>query len=273
MKNNYNTSPFKWAGSKAKVLPILLPILEKHRRKNFAEPFVGAGNVSMNFAAHQYYLNDINSDLIASLYGLINNPCKFIDDARTLFVNDGYEKFLENRTKFNSMDDIQKLLNPALFLYLNKHCFNGLCRYNSKGQFNVPIGKSISAPSVPETNIKTMAVVLQGRSELSSIEYEEFMTKMDLVDDLLIYCDPPYVPLTSNFKYSANDYTLEDHKKLKQLAVDSNHTVVLSNHWTEFTEELYSDATEIHTFDIQRTISRDGDERKKVKECIVVYKK
>ena len=93
------------------------------------------------------------------------------------------------------------------------------------------------------------------------------------VGDCLIYCDPPYLPLTSTFKYDKNGFNMEQQTQLAEWAKKSKHTTIISNHWTPEAEKLYADATDIVVFDVQRTISCKGDERKKVQECIVVYEK
>lgn len=265
---NYNKSVFKWAGGKNKVLPRLLPILEKYKAPVFIEPFVGAANVSLNFDAEYYIWNDLNRDLIDSYRAMFDSPETYISFCKDFF-DCGFDAYTDLKNRFNSKSD-QSVVRSALFQYLNKHGFNGLCRYNSKGAFNVPIGTTSKPKNVPVESIH----ILSNRHKSNTTLYN---THFDVLfkfahEKELIYSDPPYVPLTSDFKYTADGFGKEQHELLKKLSKESPCVSIISNHWTPYTEELYSDADEIHLFDVQRTISCDGGNRKKVQECIVVYK-
>ena len=127
-------SPLKWAGNKFRVLPHILPLIGTPTR--YCEPFGGSLSVSLNVQANEYILNDINSDLY-SLY--TNIDIEFVSDCAQIFVDDNNtrQKYIEMRNRFNSETDARE--RAKLFLYLNKHAFNGLCRYNSKNEFNVPL--------------------------------------------------------------------------------------------------------------------------------------
>lgn len=267
--SNYNTSPFQWAGGKNKALPNLLPILEKHKKPIFVEPFVGAANVSLNFDAEYYIWNDLNRDLIESYQQMLTDPEEYLGMCDIFFAI-GFEGYTELRERFNSNRD-GFAVRVALFQYLNKHGFNGLCRYNKSGKFNVPVGTvTKSGKNVPTGQVK----LLNERHHHNTTLYN---TSFDVLfkfshNKQLIYSDPPYVPLTSNFKYTADGFGKEQHELLKKLSKESLATCIISNHWTPYTEELYSDADEVYVFDVQRTISCDGGNRKKVQECVVVYK-
>ena len=261
MINSY----LKWAGGKNKMLGNLLPILEEYRKECFVEPFFGAGNVSLNFQADKYIVNDLNRDLINSHKEVQTNTDTYIEFCEELFST-GHTHYYENREMFNSLKD--GTFKAALFQYLNKHGFNGLCRYNSKGVYNVPIGTVKKKPTiVPVDKIKNFADKFKYVAFFSE-SYEKFMD----VGNSLIYCDPPYVPMgASDFKYTEKGFDFLEQQKLKYLAKESKQTVVISNHWNDITQELYKDADRIEVFDVQRTISCKGKERIKVKECVVVY--
>jgi DNA adenine methylase len=155
---------------------------------------------------------------------------------------------------------------------LNKHGFNGLCRYNKSGKFNVPIGTSTKPKNFPVQQILDFHDKFNNYGvQLSSSNFIEVFESVNQQDNVLIYCDPPYVPLTSDFNYTADGFGIDQQLQLRDLAKESKHTVIISNHWTPVTEQLYSDADEIVVFDVQRTISCKGSDRKKVQECIVVY--
>lgn len=262
----YNQSPLKWAGSKNKVLPILLPVLEKYKTVTFCEPFAGACNVSLNFESEYYTLNDSNADIQNFLMRLANNYDELCSELVELFS--GKHNYYELRDLFNS-DDIDNTKKAALFLYLNKHGFNGLCRYNKQGKFNVPEGKFSSTPKIPHTQLLNLNKLLTN-SLIHNLDFEDVFKFVGA--DTLIYSDPPYVPLTSDFNYTSEGFNWRQQVRLKELSKANHNVSVISNHWTPLTEELYSDADEIHVFDVQRTISCNGNKRKRVQECIVVYK-
>lgn len=269
MATNYLSSPLKWAGSKAKVLPTLLPILNKHKSSGFCEPFVGACNVSLNFDAGWYAWNDLNADLIHTYRDLIYTPTLYKSYCEFYF-SEGFDKYYEFRELFNSTPVENR---APLFQYLNRHGFNGLCRYNKQGKFNVPIGTSSKPKQVPVQQIDDFHRKFANATVvLTSDNFIEVFNRLENTEDVLVYSDPPYVPLTSDFDYTGNGFEWEQQVLLKQLSKQSKHTAIISNHWTPLTEDLYSDADEIHVFDVQRTISSKGSDRKRVQECIVVYK-
>ena len=156
---------------------------------------------------------------------------------------------------------------------MNKHGFNGLCRYNKAGKYNVPIGITTKPKQVPVKQIDDFFNRFANATiAMSSDSFETVFERVERCDNVLIYSDPPYAPVTTDFNYTAEGFGWEQHVKLKELSKVSKHVSIISNHWTPLTEELYSDADEIHVFDVQRTISCDGSNRKRVQECIVVYK-
>lgn len=261
-------SYLQWAGSKQNLLKELVPILTKHKKKILAEPFIGAANVSLNFSTDRYIWNDLNSDLYYTHKKILENPDEYIRECKSYFDR-GLEDYLAIRDEFNSMEPKDR---TALFQYLNKHGFNGLCRYNSKGKFNVPKGSS--AGTYNEHLIQDVSSMFGGIVDIYNLGFEDIFEIIEKEEDVLVYCDPPYVPAVpsgSEVKYTTDGFTEQDQIKLKQLCLDSKHICVISNHWTDFTKELYKDADEIYTYDVRRTISCKGSERLPVKECIVVY--
>ncbi|EBW1656338.1 Dam family site-specific DNA-(adenine-N6)-methyltransferase, partial [Salmonella enterica subsp. enterica serovar Typhimurium] len=140
----------KWAGGKYP----LVDDIKRHLPEGncLIEPFMGAGSVFLNTEYDSYILADINSDLIHLYNTVKQHPEKFMKDARLLFTPQMNiaEEFYELRQEFNlSTDPYQR---SVLFLYLNRHCYNGLCRYNSKGEYNVPFGR-YKKPYFPETEL------------------------------------------------------------------------------------------------------------------------
>lgn len=267
---SYLASPLKWAGSKAKVLPVLLPVLEKYRTNTLCESFVGAANVCLNFESDNYILNDLNYDLINTYNWILREYHEYLEGCADLF-NQGFDNYYQLRELFNN-EQYDSLNRACLFQYLNKHGFNGLCRYNKSGQFNVPIGTSTKPKNIPVQQILDLHDKFSGKNvQLSSVNFQRVFTSANRQDNILVYSDPPYVPLTSDFNYTADGFGYERQVELKELSKSSKHTCIISNHWTPITEQLYSDADDIIVFDVQRTISCKGSDRKKVQECIVIY--
>tara|TARA_Y100000766_G_C18885001_1_gene595391 strand:+ start:1146 stop:1961 length:816 start_codon:yes stop_codon:yes gene_type:complete len=263
--------PFlKWAGGKYRLLDTLTTHIPK--RSCLVEPFVGAGAVFLNVPAKRFILNDINPDLIDLYQRLQTEPSAVIEAAATLFkpkfnTPAQYYKF---RAQFNSAGT--SLKRCALFLYLNRHGYNGLCRYNLKGQFNVPFGNYLK-PYFPLAEMQAFSLHTQ-KAQFTCQPFEESIKKAPR--NAVIYCDPPYAPLskTANFTgYAACKFSLEAQAKLAKAAVKATQKgclVLISNHDTPFTRELYKEAT-CHQLEVQRVISCKGMKRQKVKELIAVY--
>lgn len=269
----YRKSPLKWAGGKGKVLPMLLPMLEKYKKDVFVEPFVGAANVSLNFDAKEYIWCDTNLDLLIHHKAVVHHTHSFVQECEKLFM-EGFSIYSKIKERFNKEKGMLETEEyGAMFQYLNKHCFNGLCRYNSKGEFNVPIGTTTKPRSVPHGQVLCMAQRHNKNTRMRCMPFENTFKLVEKRDNCLIYCDPPYLPLNSSFKYDKNGFGMDEQVSLRDWAKKSRHTTILSNHWTPEAEELYKDASDIIVFDVQRTISCKGEDRKKVQECIVIYEK
>ena len=134
-------NPFlKWAGSKRQSIQYLQEYIGDVKG-TFIEPFVGSGTVFLNIKADNYLLADLNKDLI-TLYNILKESgVDFVAFCKTLFTkaNNNELTYYELRDVFNTTED--DYYKAALFVYLNRHAFNGLCRYNTSGGFNVPYGK------------------------------------------------------------------------------------------------------------------------------------
>ena len=134
--------PFlKWAGGKTKLVPFIELNLPSKPRRRLVEPFAGSAALSLALDFDAYLLNDANPDLIGLYRLLKQEKQEFIDFAHSFFIpeNNRESRFYELREQFNHSNDLPE--RSALFIYLNRHAFNGLCRYNSKGKFNVPFGR------------------------------------------------------------------------------------------------------------------------------------
>lgn len=263
--------PFlKWAGNKYQIIERIKSILPKGQR--LIEPFVGSAAVFLNTDYPHYLLADNNADLIQLFNLLKTEGNQFIDYARSYFdpKYNNETTYYELRYLFNRTQDQQ--IKAALFIYLNKHSYNGLCRYNNDGGFNVPFGR-YKKPYFPELEMRYFIEKAQA-AEFRVADFNDIMESA--VPGDVVYCDPPYLPLsaTANFTaFSAGGFNLEKQKQLAELAKKlalKGIPVIISNHATDFIDEHYQPAKMI-TFDVQRYISRDGKNRKKEKEVLAVF--
>lgn len=267
-------SPLKWAGGKKKVINDIANLLPTKDKKRLVEPFVGGGSVFLNLDFDEFLLIDMNQDLI-SLFNLIKSrPTQFIIDASKFFNTDNNqpEKYYEFRRQFNQSTDSYE--RSLLFLYLNRHGYNGLCRYNKSGGYNVPFGR-YKHPYFPQKELEYFSE----KSQKATFMQGDFETAFSqLRADDVVYCDPPYSPInrTSNFTaYAGNSFTDEDQQRLvncAEIARSNNIPTLISNHYVDFTRELYKEASKRTLFQVQRSISQKGKGRIKVKEILALYK-
>ncbi len=264
----------KWAGGKYGLSDVITKMLPKGER--LLEPFVGAGSIFLNSDYQHYILNDINQDLI-SLYQIIQLDVQtFIKDARQLFCseNNTPERYYQIRAAFNASNDSYQ--RSIYFLYLNRHGYNGLCRYNKSGGFNVPFGR-YKRPYFPHEELEYFAEKAQNATFVCK-GYREIFTQAKQGD--VIYCDPPYVPLskTASFtSYAGNGFGLDEQADLANAAEEVSSqgkiSVLISNHDTIWTRKIYLNADKIKSVQVARTISTKGSSRKKVAELLALYRR
>lgn len=264
--------PFlKWAGGKYRCLHHILPSLPKASR--LIEPFTGSGVVFMNAVYQDYLLAEDNLDLVSLYKQIQQEGVGFIDFCESFFltINNSAAQYYAFRDTFNHSQDPRQ--RAALFLYLNRHGYNGLCRYNLKGKYNVPFGR-YKKPYFPRQEL----LFFHQKSQQADIIHADFrLTFSQAKPGDVIYCDPPYAPIaqTSNFSsYTQKKFGENEQIALATLAKDATHrgiTVVVSNHDTPFTRHHYQQS-DIHTFSVRRSISCNGLERAMIKELIAVFK-
>ena len=266
-----NRAFLKWAGGKYP----LLDDIKRHLPQGecLVEPFVGAGSVFLNTNFSRYILADINSDLI-SLYNIVKaRTDEYVQASRELFVpeTNQAEVYYQYREEFNACQD--PFRRAVLFLYLNRFGYNGLCRYNLRGEFNVPFGR-YKKPYFPEAELYHFAEKAQN-AEFHCLSYEECMDRADV--NSVVYCDPPYAPLsaTANFTaYHTNSFSPKEQARLAEMAeklVSKRIPVLISNHDTPDTREWYKAAKHFQV-KVRRSISSNGGTRKKVNELLALYK-
>jgi DNA adenine methylase len=263
--------PFlKWAGGKYRLVTRIKQQLSPGKR--LVEPFAGSCALALNVAYATYWVNDINPDLILLYRMLQQEGTELIQLCRTLFTAkyNQAERYYELREQFNTATD--GLLKAALFLYLNRHGFNGLCRYNSSGDFNVPFGR-YQHPYFPLAEMRYFSDHFQN-AVFTSLDFETVMRQAEPGD--VIYCDPPYIPLTktANFtQFSAGGFDKADQLRLAEVARDlakRGIPTIISNHYSEIILQAYQGAG-IETFPVQRSISCDGKNRNQVMEILAVF--
>jgi DNA adenine methylase len=264
--------PFlKWAGGKYRCLEQVLASLPQGKR--LVEPFMGSGVIFMNTHYDSYLLADTNPDLI-SLYQLLQKKGSTMIRACEAFFspeNNQSEKYYAHRASFNETTD--RHLRACLFLYLNRHGYNGLCRYNQKGYYNVPFGR-YHKPYFPKNELEQFLNKSQIAVNFVCADFRETFAQAEQGD--VIYCDPPYAPIcqTSNFSsYSHQKFGEKEQIELTRLAIKTASRgipVIISNHDTPFTRAQYA-SSQIHSFAVRRTISRNPQERKMIRELIAVF--
>lgn len=260
----------KWAGNKQRIVDRISALLPDGNR--LIEPFVGSGAVFLNTSYPAYLLTDSNGDLISLYTRLQREGEPFIDFCRSFFspANNAPEVYYALREEFNSTADAR--LKAALFLYLNRHGYNGLCRYNSSGGFNVPFGR-YKRPYFPRDEM----LAFWRKAESARFCHADFAaTIAQAQPGDVIYCDPPYVPLSSTAhftSYSAGGFDFEQQLALASAArqaAERGVPVLISNHATPEIETAYAGA-KIERFQVQRFISADGENRGSAAELLALF--
>lgn len=264
--------PFlKWAGGKFRVLDRILAALPKGSR--LIEPFAGSAAVSLNAGFASALVADFNADLINLYQSIQNDTARFLAEAGALFngSHNNRTSFDALRAEFNKSDDAFR--RSVIFVYLNRHGFNGLCRYNAKGKFNVPFGRYTN-PGFPRFEIEAFGEASRSL-EFAHMDFLSTMSAATVGD--VIYCDPPYVPLsvTSNFtSYAPGTFGFAEQKALAEKARECaarGVPVVISNHNTPESRALYQGA-EIRPFEVQRFISSKASTRGNAPELLAIFR-
>ena len=261
----------KWAGGKYNSLDKLLSLLPAGRR--FVEPFLGSGTVFINTSYESYLLAETNPDLINLFTALRSGGSNFVAYCKTFFIQENNNKaaYYSLRERFNNTKDLTE--KSALFLYLNRHCYNGLCRYNQDGFYNVPFGSTKPKVYFPAERMQYFHNKLQN-TELLCADFRKTFALAKKGD--VIYCDPPYMPVsdTSDFtQYSGKAFTKEDQQDLALLAYEASSKgimVLISNSDSDFVKDFYKDS-KIFTFAVPRAINCKTESRQAVKEILAVF--
>lgn len=290
-----NARPFiKWAGGKGQLLEVLkanLPDGFGEKITKYAEPFVGGGALLFTllneYSFEEIYINDNNKELM-NVFSVIKNSCDSLIEKLQIYQEE-YEKldidaqqayYYVQRAKFNELllCDNMSINKAALFIFLNKTCFNGLYRVNKSGKFNVPAGKYKNPLICDKENLMNCAKKLQ-KVVIRSFDYHDVENFAD--KNTLIYFDPPYRPLniTSGFtSYTENEFNDNDqielarfYKKMANKGVKvllSNSDPHNVNYEDNFFDDLYAEFN-IQRITAVRMINSKSDKRGNVTELLI----
>lgn len=266
--SNSNVAPFvKWAGGKRQLLSQIKERMPK-TYSNYYEPFVGGGAVVFELLPANALINDINKSLINAYRQICNVPeafLKAVDKLDTEMREDGREYYYSLREHYNDkmMKSEYDVELAALFVFINKHCFNGLYRVNGKGLFNVPYNNSRKA-SVDEKVIMDVSKYLQSVTILDG-DFETACADAQKGD--FIFIDSPYAPLnpTSFESYTKEGFDIESHKRLARLYDELTVRgcyCMLTNHNTKLINELYGNkGYRIDVVSVKRLINSNASNR------------
>ena len=266
--NNSCIAPFvKWAGGKRQLLPQIKERMPE-QYNNYFEPFVGGGAVLFGLLPAKALINDINKALINVYEWIKKAPEEFLQEVSKLDAEmweDGKKYYYSLREHYN--DKLMKaeydVELAALFVFLNKHCFNGLYRVNGKGLFNVPYNNSRGG-SVDEKVIIEISKYLQ-EIEIEDGDFEDACRDAKKGD--FVFLDSPYAPLnpTSFESYTKEGFDVESHRRLANLFDELTTRgcyCMLTNHNTALINELYGNkGYRIDVVSVKRMINSDASNR------------
>lgn len=260
-----STAPFvKWAGGKRQMLE-QLSVRMPREYKDYYEPFVGGGALVFHLQPQKAFLNDINRELVHTYQEIRDHLEAFLVLLSSMDqVTCTKEFYYEMRERYNDKLKRQDYDTEmaALFVYLNKHCFNGLYRVNGKGQFNVPWNKKEQVRSMELENIRNISCYLKDVT-LTCQDFEAAASQAGKGD--FLYFDSPYAPLNpaSFDSYTKEGFAEEEHRRLAKLfreLTERGCHCMLTNHNTELIRELYQDFL-VEEVDVRRAINSDPKKR------------
>ena len=263
----------KWVGGKHGSIQIIKEMLPPTYNRYY-EPFLGGGAVLLELNPEEAYVNDINSELI-NMYIQVREDVEGVirylsslDWTHEQSGSDPKEVYYAVRGLFNNHRGEKTLEQAARLIYLNKHCFNGLYRVNSKGEFNVPFNGKLTGGSVDADHHKDVSKQIHDVVFLNG-DFEDCVTTAGAGD--FIFADPPY-------DNSFTDYTSAGFERDQQERVanmfkklsDKGCYCMLTNHDTPLIRDLYKDYN-IKVIDVRRSINRNGNDRKGKEVIITNY--
>ena len=266
--SNSSIAPFvKWAGGKRQLIPQIRERMPE-KYNDYYEPFVGGGAVIFDLLPANALINDINKALINTYRTICNESDAFLKEVNRLdndMWEDGKKYYYSIREHYNDklMRSEYDVELAALFVFINKHCFNGLYRVNGKGLFNVPYNNSRRV-SVDEDVIIATSEYLR-RVTIIDGDFEQACKNAKKGD--FVFIDSPYAPLnpTSFESYTKEGFDIESHKRLAKLYDELTARgcyCMLTNHNTELINELYGNKDyKIDVVSVKRMINSDASNR------------
>ncbi|MGZ8844202.1 MAG: DNA adenine methylase [Pyrinomonadaceae bacterium] len=248
--------PLKWAGGKRWLLPHIEGIWRRHNHRRFVEPFCGGLSIALGLQPERAVLNDVNPHLI-NFYQQVRRGLALSIEARY-----DAKLFYKHRARFNQLiknGSGRSSEAAQLFYYLNRTCFNGLCRFNLSGEFNVPVGRYQTVNYA--TDFHSYRKLFRRWSFTS-----RDLDKLPLESNDFIYADPPYdVEFTT---YSAGGFTWDDQVRTAELLAKHRGPIALSNQATSRIVKLYRRlGFDLKFLDAPRRISSD-DNRAAAREVL-----
>lgn len=276
--DSYNTAhPFvKWAGGKTQILAKLKELMPE-TYEAYYEPFVGGGALFFSIAPKIAFINDQNIELICA-YNCFKDAATFQklkEELKKHEAKNSEEYYYSVRSQDQDSDFLKKpiYVRAARMIYLNKACFNGLYRVNSKGYFNVPFGKKEKVKTFEEENFNSIRqYFLNNEINIFNEDFEKVVQNAKSGD--FVYFDPPYdiYPDKLGFvDYGKDGFGKEEQIRLRdcfKALSDRDVKVMLSNHNTQFINELYQ-GFNIHVIEAKRMINSKADGRGNVQEVII----
>jgi len=276
-KENFDIRPFvKWAGGKTQ----LLDTIEKHlptKYNRYFEPFIGGGALLFKLQPKNIYINDANEELIA-VYRCFQDDSLFNSLKDELQKHEGnhsedYYYEIREQDRNEKFSSLPLYIRAGRMIYLNKACFNGLYRVNSKGFYNVPFGKKDKVICYDRNNFELLRSFFRTReTTITNLDFEEAVKNAKAGD--FVYFDPPYdtwEDKESFTSYDKNAFGKEEQKRLadvyKRLSKKGVY-VMLSNHNTKFIQELYKDF-HINVVPAKRMINSNAQGRGVVEEVLI----
>lgn len=265
----------KWAGSKQQLLKELKKYITPELLEGniYIEPFVGGGALAFDLEHSYTLISDLNPEL-TNLYEVVrHDPEGLIEELRALHLNHSEDFYYEMRAmdRLPEFDRLSAVTRAARTIYLNKTCFNGIYRVNSKGYFNTPIGRTTNGkmPDIVQAEaIRELSSFLQ-TVDIKTGDYRAIINNLHPLPGTVIFLDPPYDPgeeiKTGGFVgYQKEGWTRRDLELMKSECDYWSRLgckIIITNNDTEFVRNLFSD-WEIHTVNVRRSINRNGDGRK-----------
>lgn len=268
--NNETYPLIKWVGGKRQLMSDLLRNMPKKYNRYF-EPFIGGGALFFELQSENAYISDMNEELINLYLVVRDNVYELITDLNTHKITKDYYLKIRNLDRTSKYKKLSNIKRASRFIYLNRTCFNGLYRVNSKGEFNVPFGNYKNPRIVDVDNLLNCSELLK-RTEIKNADFSEILTKVKKGD--FVYFDPPYVPLneTSSFtSYTKNGFDMDMQIKLKEVCDELDSMGVkflLSNSDTKIIKELYSNY-KIKKVLASRQVNANANGRGKITEVLV----